>query len=250
MSLTDSTRNAELEPSPSRTRNVFASERWVSAAKPVLPKGLRFNHRHRMDGLEFLKKLPDELAAACFFDPQYRAILDHLAYGNERESRGRKRASLPQMSDDMIHAFVLEIARALMPTGHLFFWMDKFNLINGFLERAEGSGLGVVDLITWDKGRVGMGYRTRRRGEYLAVFQKPPQRAKGVWKHHGIPDVWLETVERGKGVHPKPVGLQAKLIEAVSNPGEIILDPAAGSFSVMEACRAGKHQFLGCDING
>jgi len=45
-----------------------------------------------------------------------------------------------------------------------------------------GDALKVVDLITWDKGRIGMGYRSRRRGEYLIFLQKPPIRAKGTWK--------------------------------------------------------------------
>ena len=31
---------------------------------------------------------------------------------------------------------------------------------------------------------------------------------------------------------------------------DIVIDPAAGSFSVMEACRHTGRRFLGCDING
>ena len=96
-----------------------------------------------------------------------------------------------------------------------------------------------------------MGYRTRRRSEHLLVLQKPPRRAKGVWKRHDIPDVWQEPAQRGGGgVHPKPVGLQGALIEAVSNPGDTVVDPAAGSFSVLDACRAHGRDFVGCDING
>ena len=43
----------------------------------------------------------------------------------------------------------------------------------------EGSGFQVVDLITWNKIKMGMGYRTRRFGEHLVVLQKKPLRAKG-----------------------------------------------------------------------
>ena len=83
-------------------------------------------------------------------------------------------------------------------------------------------------MITWNKLRMGMGYRTRRTCEYLVVLQRPPRHApRGVWKAHNIPDVWDEKRTRtAAGVHPKPVGLQAALIEAVfSNPGDLVLDP-------------------------
>ena len=45
---------------------------------------------------------------------------------------------------------------------------------------------------SWHKNRLGMGCRTRRAAEYLLVAQKPPQRAKGIWQRHDIPDVWKE----------------------------------------------------------
>ena len=65
-----------------------------------------------------------------------------------------------------------------------------------------------VDLITWNKGRIGMGYRTRRTAEYLIVLQKTPKRAKGVWTRHDIPDVWTEKPS-SKVTHSKPVEVAA-----------------------------------------
>jgi site-specific DNA-methyltransferase (adenine-specific) len=38
------------------------------------------------------------------------------------------------------------------------------------------------------------------------------------------------------------------LIESVSNKGDIIIDPASGSYSVLEACSLAKRDFLGCDL--
>ena len=55
-------------------------------------------------------------------------------------------------------------------------------------------GLEVVDLVTWNKARMGMGYRTRRVEEYLRIMQKPPKRAEGVWQSDDIPDVVTEGV--------------------------------------------------------
>lgn len=203
-----------------------------------------------MDGVTMMRMLPDRCVTAAFFDPQYRGILDKLHYGNEGERRGKARCSLRQMPEDAIRQFIREIDRVLINDGHLFLWMDKFHVCTGFAQWLEGTALGTVDMITWNKLRMGMGYRTRRACEYLVVLQRPPRRAKGVWKAHNIPDVWEEKAQAEVGVHPKPVALQAVLIEAVSNPGDLVLDPAAGSFSVLTACESKGRNFLGCDLNG
>ena len=44
------------------------------------------------------------------------------------------------------------------------------------------------------------------------------------------------------------MNLQARLIEAVTDLGDVVLDPAAGSYSVMTAAHQVGRRFLGCDI--
>ena len=53
-----------------------------------------------LDGRDLLASLDEDSAACCFFDPQYRGVLDRLAYGNEGKGRGRRRAGLAQMGED------------------------------------------------------------------------------------------------------------------------------------------------------
>ncbi len=230
--------------------NVFSPNREVVTPALALPEGLHYEARLKMDGLDFLARLPGDAIPLAFLDPQYRGVLDKLAYGNEGRGRGRARAALQQMDEEAIANFIQAIDRVLAPGGHLFLWLDKFHLCTGFAPWLGGTRLAVVDLITWDKGRMGMGYRTRRQSEYLVVLQKAPRRAKGVWTAHDIPDLWRERAERGLHAHRKPVTLQGKLIAAVSNPGDVVIDPAAGSFSVLEACQQQGRRFLGCDIEG
>ena len=236
--------------SPAPNTSVFSRTRDAATPALTLPADLHFNTRLKMDGLDFLARLPGDAVPLAFLDPQYRGVLDKLAYGNEGVKRGRARAALQQMDEQTIVAFIQAIDRVLAASGHLFLWLDKFHLCSGIAPWLVGTRLTVVDLITWDKGRMGMGYRTRRQSEYLVVLQKAPRRAKGVWTIHDIPDLWRERAERGRHAHRKPVGLQAKLIAAVSNPGDVVIDPAAGSFSVLEACQQQGRRFLGCDIEG
>ena len=184
--------------------SVFSQERPLEAPALTVPSGLRLNARMKMDGLAFLGKLPAGSVPVAFFDPQYRGVLDKLRYGNEGAKRCRARCALTQMSEAIIGEFIRGIDAALMPGGHAFLWMDKFHLCSGFSDWLADTRLATVDLLTWDKGRMGMGYRTRRQCEYLVVLQKEPRRAKGVWTAHAIPDVVLRRPSAA-GIHtPSP----------------------------------------------
>lgn len=205
------------------------------------------NKKNKIDGLELMRGIKDEVISTAFFDPQYRGILDKMKYGNEGKNRGKARSELQQMSEETIIAFIQELNRVIKPQGHLFLWVDKFHLCQGVLSWFIDTDLNLVDMITWDKGKIGMGYRTRRKSEYLIILQKSPVRAKDVWTDHSIPDVWEEKTEKIHA-HSKPIELQKRLIEAVTKEGEYVLDPAAGGYSVMIACEQSNRNFIGGDI--
>lgn len=233
-----------------KTKSVFSSKRDLVNPTFIEVKGLKLNKRQKMDGLKMLKMLDDNTIPLVFFDPQYRSILDKQNYGNEGESRGKNRSELPQMDDKMIKDFLKEIERVLTPSGHLMMWVDKYIVCNGINSFFEGMGLQLVDMITWNKQRMGMGYRSRRYSEHLVIFQKKPVRAKGVWRVHDIPDVWTEKIEDKNHTHAKPIELQKRLIKAVTNVGDVVVDPSAGGFSVMRSANEMERNFLGCDILG
>jgi site-specific DNA-methyltransferase (adenine-specific) len=226
--------------------SVFGHTRDLKQPSVSLPPGFALDARNQADGLELLRALEPDSFSLCIFDPQYRGVLDKQKYGNEG-SRQKERSVLPQMHEAQIISFIRAIATALMPSGHLLLWTDKFHLCTGIANWLTATDLNTVDLIVWNKMRMGMGYRTRRISEYCLVIQKAPQRAKGVWLVHDIPDVWPEKLDT-QSTHAKPIKLQARLIEALTNARDIVIDPAAGSYSVLEACRLTNRQFLGCDV--
>jgi site-specific DNA-methyltransferase (adenine-specific) len=206
------------------------------------------NKENDMDGLMLLKMLNDSILPLVFFDPQYRGIMDKMSYGNEG-ARQKKRVQLVQMSEEIILHFICEISRVLKPSGYLMLWIDKFHLCEGIKRWFYGTDLEVVDLMTWDKGRIGMGYRTRRKSEYLVITQKHPRIAKATWTVHNIPDVWQE---KATGIHPhkKPENLQTALIQAVTKEGDYVGDFSAGGYSVMRSAHAVNRCFIGCDLGG
>jgi site-specific DNA-methyltransferase (adenine-specific) len=234
-----------------KTNSVFSNQRKpvVKDDHPVFKnKNIKVNSKNEMDGLHLLKNIYQGVVSACFFDPQYRGIMDKMGYGNEGESRQKERSELEQMSNETIVDFINEIDRVLVPSGHLFLWIDKFHLCEGTSHWFKYTKMVVVDLVTWDKGKIGMGYRTRRKSEYLLILQKEPKRAKGVWTNHSIPDTWTEKITEKIHTHQKPLELQRELIESVSAEGDYILDPCAGSYSVLNACRLANRNFIGCDL--
>ena len=218
----------------------------LSLQQGVLALPWPFDVALREDTLTLLRSLPDGCTPLVFFDPQFREVLDRLAYGNEG-ARQKDRCALPAMSAGYIDTCCREIARVLQPSGYLMLWTDTFRLCEGAHHRVADV-VKCVDLVTWDNLRPGNGYRSRRRGGYLLVLQKPPLCAKATWTDHGIPDKWQEKVDRRIHPHAKPAGLIARLIGAVTKPGDLVVDPAAGSFVVMHVATEMQRWFVGCGI--
>jgi site-specific DNA-methyltransferase (adenine-specific) len=218
-----------------------------TAIRAELTGGSRWkrNVAQRGDALDLLTSLPDASAPLAFFDPQHRTVLDKLAYGNEGVRQGR-RCALPQMSDAFIEQCCREIARVLRPSGYVMLWVDTLKLCQAHHLRIADA-LPCVDLITWDSLRLGQGYRSRRRGDYLLVLQKPPLRAKATWRDHSISSRWVEKVDRRIHPHVKPIDLIERLIGAVTLPGDLVIDPAAGGFGVLHAALRLGREFIGCD---
>jgi site-specific DNA-methyltransferase (adenine-specific) len=212
-------------------------------------KGIERNARQQIDAVELLSRIPDRLAALFTLDPQYRAMLDKLEFGNEGV-RQSARAALKSMNDDTISFVVEEGARVLKPSGIFLLWMDKFSLASGHWHRwtRRAKSLQTVDLLCWNKMRPGMGRRLRCVTEYLVILQKTPTRAKGCWSDHSIRDAWSESSDRRIHPHAKPYVLTERLIRATTKAGDVIIDPCAGGYGVLAACQATGRNFIGGDI--
>lgn len=198
------------------------------------------------DALDLLRSLPAGCTPLVFFDPQHRENLDKLKYGNEG-ARQRERCKLPQMTSAYVDAVCREAARVLVPSGYCMRWADAYE-VNEASHLRIADVLKCVDFISWDNGRFGMGSRSRRGGGYLWVLQKKPIKAKATWTDHSIRDHWTEKADRRIHPHLKPAGLISRLIGAVTKPGDLVIDPAAGSFVVMHAAQQLGRDFVGVDV--
>ena len=207
------------------------------------------NARQRMGAATMLDAVRSSTATLAVFDPQYRGVLDKQKYGNEGQ-RQQGRAALPQMSYSDIRHILDELTRVLKPSGHVMLWCDKFTVAEGHHLKWTPPGLQRVDLLAWNKVRQGMGKRLRCRIEYLIVMQKPPTKVKPMWTNRHLDDFWMESADISGHVHAKPIRLTQELIKQVTKRGDLVIDPCAGGYGVLEACRATGREFLGCDLIG
>lgn len=109
--------------------------------------------------------------------------------------------------------------------------------------------------IVWDKGPMGLGWRYRRSYELVLVAAKPGARV-----------AWHDTTKRvenvirpgqygirrtRKRVHPteKPRALVEHFVQLHTAPGEVVLDPFAGSGSTLAACVGTGRRGIGVELD-
>jgi site-specific DNA-methyltransferase (adenine-specific) len=240
-----------------RNEVVWESNSSIAEKPPLfqVPKapGFDLDVANEGDALALLRAIDSESTKLTFWDAQYRQLLQKLCYGNEGVSRGRRRKMLPAMTQEYIAACDREIARISTPSGYCARWVDEYQLLNGLFVI---EGMEQVGVVHWDNGKPGTGKRIRPVGGSLVFLQKPPTgaRAKAIqvkWATEPmIRGVRKETIRFPMSAHPhrKPIGLIADVIKVVTEPGDTVVDPAAGSFVVMAAALGCHRHFLGTDI--
>ena len=133
----------------------------------------------------------------------------------------------------------------MLPDGGSFLsfidWRQWPNLVGAL----ETCNYRVQGMVVWDKGSMGLGNGFRSQHELVCHASK------------GVPTV----VDRGLGnvlrhkrdqptdhPSPKPPALLCDLLSVVTEPGDLVLDPFAGSGSTGVACMREGLRFVGCEL--
>jgi site-specific DNA-methyltransferase (adenine-specific) len=108
--------------------------------------------------------------------------------------------------------------------------------------------------VVWDKGGLGVGWRYRRNYEFILVAKR--RSGKLLWACESSGPETANVVRIGKilpsaSQHPtqKPVELVRHFLALHTKPGDLVLDPFAGSGTTGVACAEMGRRFLGFEID-
>lgn len=204
-------------------KEIKRDERQKKRSDLIIPENINIDIQCG-DFRKLMKNLPDNSVSLILTDPPY------------------PKEYLPLWKD-----LSREAKRVLKPGGFLISYSGQAYLpkvINSLSENLEYYWLGML----YHKGRAGQRFEVNmfNRAKPILFFYKPPLTKQEKW----IDDVIIserpdkDFHEWGQSVNPCE-----KIIEAFSQPGEMVLDPMFGGGSVIEASVNNKRNVIGFEIN-
>jgi len=201
------------------------------------------NTKQAGEAWELLSSCENNSASLVFLDPQYEPVKNVLSINYP----------LTSQSDYQILRILEQIQRVLKSSSFCLLWVNKTLLGNDRvpLWLLKTPNLRIVDFLVWHKKNyLGLGNWLRSNAEFCFLLQKYPQKGK-VFKNRSFGNVWEEatiSVSKRKHPHQKPRELIKALILATTSENDLVVDPCAGSFVVLEVCQELGRNYLGCDL--
>lgn len=191
------------------------------------------------DSLSALRELPDGCIDAVITDPPY---------GIGYVSRNGK-----QITNDKSPFiwFLYDAYRVLKPNGGALVCFTRWDVQQAFIDAMQIAGFRVKSELVWNKVHHGMG---NTRAQFAPVHENILFAVKGAFAFPGTRPRDLLTCEKldsAHRMHPteKPVGLLEDIITSVTRPGDLILDPFAGSGSTLAAAKQTGRRYIGVELD-
>jgi len=204
------------------------------------------------DSRDVLPMLDEHSIDLIVTDPPYG--LDMFRGGKETsgqrlaEHQGTMYDDEPGKIMDMLDQVFMHCARLLKPDGHayVFFHMTRYETIYLMLRKHFGHCDEVP--IIWIKNTPGIGDPNQAwTYAYEPCFWV--NRGRSLMKPQAFNYLKYDTVSKKIHATQKPVPLLRHLIQASSVPGEVVLDPFAGSGSTLVAASQLGCRFVGIEQN-
>lgn len=209
----------------------FHYRRRQGVHSPALPRNTVLHG----DCIEVLATLPAESVDLVLTDPPYLC--------NYRDRSGRRVAN--DNNSAWVSPAFEAIARVMKP-GSFCVSFYGWQHAEVFLNAWRTAGFTPVGHLVFPKPYVSSTRLIASSHEQAYVL------AKGRWQMHGpaLRDVlpWAYT---GNLLHPtqKPLKALTPIIDALSRPGQLVLDPFAGSGSTLVAARDAGRDYLGIELD-
>ena len=184
------------------------------------------------DALDVIADLAPGSVAAIVSDPPYASTGD-AASVMSREGAPKEIQFYEAWAREHLAAWF----RMLGPAGAAWFTVDWRGAM-AFDMAAHKLGIKAPTVGVWDRGGMGMGYVLRKVWEGFVVVQGHEFRRRltdevDLWRHE-----WSPAHRSSEHGAEKPVPLMRRAIRLVSDVGDVILDPFAGSGTTGESAIA------------
>ncbi len=200
-----------------------------------------------LDAVDWLTSLPSESVDLVITDPPYESLEKHRAVGTTTRLKHSKASSndwFAVFPNSRFADLLGELWRVLKRNSHLYLFSDPETM---FILKpvAESVGFKFWKPLVWDKKTIGMGYHYRARYECILFFEKGKRKLNDL----GIPDI-IEASRIHNGYPAeKPAAVSEILVRQSSSPGDLVVDPFAGSASVGAAAVRLGRRFAGNDLS-
>ena len=212
---------------------------------------------HQGNNLELLPGILDRLAGrpinAIITDPPYGvAHVSAFAKVDTRNQRPIEGDDDPSAAIDSFLAVMDLVVPHLAEQADVYVF-TSWKVIDLWVEACKtlsSSGLHYSNVLTWEKGWPGLGDLEANwafSSEFILYLKKGrrPIRSRR-------PSVLaFDKPTPAQQIHPteKPVDLLMELIQQSTDPGDLVLDPWAGSASLLDACRLVDRDAIGIELD-
>ena len=199
------------------------------------------------DAFEVMAGLPDLSATAVITDPPYTERT-HTKARSDASTGGRKAiTSFAAFTDEQLARALSEAGR--VSSGWVIATLDYRHAIK--FDEHPPTGLKCQRVGVWVKTNPTpqiTGDRPAQGWEAIAYFHRTKGRSK--WNGGGLHGNYVSPTAAPEG-HPtaKPLHMFADLIKKFTNPGDVVLDPFAGSGTTLRAAKDLGRRAIGIEIN-
>ena len=195
------------------------------------------------DSLTVLRQMEPESVDAIITDPPYG--IDYHTKGSGASIKNDKSPFIWFLYDAFRVLKSGESGRGSLVC------FTRWDVQQTFIDAMKIAGFHVRSEVIWDKVMHGMG---DCKSQFAPVHENIIFAVKGKYSFPGGRPKDLITFRKlgsSQMVHPteKPVGLLTSLITSVTKPGDLILDPFAGSGSTLVAAKKTGRRFIGIELD-
>ncbi len=219
---------------------------------------LKLNQGYNMDCIEGMMQMDTDSVDVILTDPPYCSGGVAESSRSAAKNQGTRSETLARFKwftgDNMTtqgYAWLMRMLavqgkRVIKDTGSLLVFTD-WRMIPTLAPAIESAGFRYQNMIVWDKGHFGMGQGFRMQHEIILHFTA----GSPMYQSASFGNVLTHSrVPSAKRRHPteKPVNLIKELLEVVTPPGGIVLDPFLGGGTTAEACIDMGFDYIGFEL--